>query len=207
MATTSKAKKKTVRLASGLKRVRQGNDDFERDFWSGRSLTELYQASGAKTATSPLERIFASGMREFMKLRERRLDAGAQLLLGELFAPGLDGRGEHAAGGHQLDDVGAGLDLLAGGPAHLVGTIGLASELPSVPARHADQFSTHEHPRPGDQSGLNRLLQTKVDPVPAAHVAHRGDPGHQRLPGESGRLECRRRMGFPQAACHGVGAS
>ena len=63
----------------GLKRVRQGNDDFERDFWSGRNLTELQQASAAKPHTAPLERIFGSGMREFMKLRERRLDAAAQL--------------------------------------------------------------------------------------------------------------------------------
>ena len=63
----------------GLRRVRQGNDDFEREFWSGRSLTELQQASNSKSVTAPLERIFASGMREFMKLRERRLDAVAQL--------------------------------------------------------------------------------------------------------------------------------
>ena len=63
----------------GLKRVRQGNEDFERDFWSGRNLNELQQASAAKAHTAPLERIFASGMREFMKLRERRLDAAAQL--------------------------------------------------------------------------------------------------------------------------------
>ncbi len=63
----------------GLKRVRQGNDGFEREFWSGRSLTELQQATSAKQVTAPLERIFASGMREFMKLRERRLDAVAQL--------------------------------------------------------------------------------------------------------------------------------
>jgi len=63
----------------GLRKVRQGNDDFERDFWSGRSLTELQQASNSKSVTAPLERIFASGMREFMKLRERHLDAVAQL--------------------------------------------------------------------------------------------------------------------------------
>ncbi len=63
----------------GLKRVRRGNDDFEREFWSGRSLTELNQASAPSRPSAPLERIFASGMREFMKLRERRLDAGAQL--------------------------------------------------------------------------------------------------------------------------------
>jgi len=63
----------------GLRRVRGGNDGFERDFWSGRSLTEMNQAVGSKPDTAPMERIFASGMREFLKLREKRLDAQAQL--------------------------------------------------------------------------------------------------------------------------------
>ncbi|MBL8345339.1 MAG: MotA/TolQ/ExbB proton channel family protein, partial [Rubrivivax sp.] len=63
----------------GLKRVRGGNEGFEREFWSGRSLTEMNQAIGSKPTTAPMERIFASGMREFLKLREKRLDAGAQL--------------------------------------------------------------------------------------------------------------------------------
>jgi biopolymer transport protein TolQ len=63
----------------GLKRVRGRNEDFEKEFWSGRSLTELNQAAGSKVDSAPMERIFASGMREFLKLRERKLDAGAQL--------------------------------------------------------------------------------------------------------------------------------
>ena len=63
----------------GLKRVRSRNEAFERDFWSGRNLNELHQAAGTKTDTAPLERIFASGMREFLKLREKRLDAATQL--------------------------------------------------------------------------------------------------------------------------------
>jgi biopolymer transport protein TolQ len=63
----------------GLRRVRGHNEEFEREFWSGRSLTELNQAVGAKGKSAPMERIFASGMREFLKLRERRLDAAAQL--------------------------------------------------------------------------------------------------------------------------------
>jgi biopolymer transport protein TolQ len=63
----------------GLKRVRVRNEDFEREFWSGRSLSELNQGAGQKADAAPMERIFASGMREFLKLRERRLDAAAQL--------------------------------------------------------------------------------------------------------------------------------
>jgi biopolymer transport protein TolQ len=63
----------------GLKKVRNSNEEFEREFWSGRSLTELNTAVGQKPDTAPMERIFASGMREFLKLREKRMDAGAQL--------------------------------------------------------------------------------------------------------------------------------
>jgi biopolymer transport protein TolQ len=64
-----------------LKRVKSLNDDFEREFWSGTSLNELFAAAAqnAKHA-GPMERIFASGMREYQKLRERRiLDTGTLL--------------------------------------------------------------------------------------------------------------------------------
>jgi len=63
----------------GLRRVRGHNEEFEREFWSGRSLTEMNQAATTKVDSAPMERIFASGMREFLKLREKRLEAGAQL--------------------------------------------------------------------------------------------------------------------------------
>jgi biopolymer transport protein TolQ len=63
----------------GLRRVRASNDDFEREFWSGRSLTDLNAAVASKANSAPMERLFASGMREFMKLREKRMDASAQL--------------------------------------------------------------------------------------------------------------------------------
>ncbi|MFZ5547250.1 MAG: protein TolQ [Pseudomonadota bacterium] len=64
---------------SGLARVRSRNDQFEQEFWSGRNLNDLYQGAANKADAAPMERLFASGMREFMKLRERRLDTGAQL--------------------------------------------------------------------------------------------------------------------------------
>ena len=89
----------------GLRRVRVDNEEFEREFWSGRSLTELNTAVGQKTQSAPLERIFASGMREFMKLREKRLDAGAQ----------LDGarRAMRASFQRELDVVESNLSFLA----------------------------------------------------------------------------------------------
>jgi biopolymer transport protein TolQ len=89
----------------GLKRIRQGNEAFEREFWSGRSLTDLLQTSAAKPDAAPLDRIFGAGMREFMKLREKRLDAAAQ----------LDGarRAMRASLQRELDVIESGLSFLA----------------------------------------------------------------------------------------------
>jgi biopolymer transport protein TolQ len=67
------------RKLAALKKIYSLDEDFEKEFWSGSSLNELY-ASAVKNAKQggPMERIFASGMREFQKLRERRIsDAGA----------------------------------------------------------------------------------------------------------------------------------
>ena len=71
------------RKLRSLKGVRELNDDFERSFWSGTSLNELFSAAAqnAKSA-GPMERIFASGMREYQKLRERRIQDPGTLLDG-----------------------------------------------------------------------------------------------------------------------------
>lgn len=66
-----------------LKKIRMLNDKFERDFWSGSSLNDLYAAASQNARSAgPMERIFASGMREFLKLRERRISDGATLMDG-----------------------------------------------------------------------------------------------------------------------------
>jgi biopolymer transport protein TolQ len=64
-----------------LGRVKSLNDDFEREFWSGTSLNDLFAAAAQNARLAgPMERIFASGMREYQKLRERRIgDAGTLL--------------------------------------------------------------------------------------------------------------------------------
>ena len=63
----------------GLAKVRSRNDQFEQEFWSGKNLNDLFQGASTRVDTAPMERLFASGMREFLKLRERRLDTTAQL--------------------------------------------------------------------------------------------------------------------------------
>ena len=70
-----------VRKLGAIKRIKNLNDEFERVFWSGTSLNELFNSASqnAKLA-GPMERIFASGMREYQKLRERHIsDAGTLL--------------------------------------------------------------------------------------------------------------------------------
>ena len=66
-----------------LGRVKSLNDEFEREFWSGTSLNDLFSAAAQNAKNSgPMERIFASGMREYQKLRERRIDDAGTLLDG-----------------------------------------------------------------------------------------------------------------------------
>ena len=52
-------------------------DEFEKTFWSGADLNELYQRAVEKrSSASSLERIFESGFREFIKLRKPGMDVG-----------------------------------------------------------------------------------------------------------------------------------
>ena len=55
-----------------FKRAAKQSDKFERDFWGGGDLNELFQrAVNARDSSGALERIFESGFREFTKLRQQ----------------------------------------------------------------------------------------------------------------------------------------
>ena len=72
-----------IRKASALCAIQRQNSQFESDFWSGASLNDLYDnASRNAGQIGPLERIFACGMREYQKLRERRIADPGTLLDG-----------------------------------------------------------------------------------------------------------------------------
>lgn len=63
-----------------LRSARTQTEAFERDFWAGGDLQALYQsAANNRHSTGALERIFESGMGEYLKARERSHDAGALL--------------------------------------------------------------------------------------------------------------------------------
>jgi biopolymer transport protein TolQ len=62
-----------------IRRARKETEGFERNFWSGAELSQLYQAAAnPRRKTGALERIFEAGMSEFLKLRGRG-DAQATL--------------------------------------------------------------------------------------------------------------------------------
>lgn len=66
-----------------IRRVRELNDKFERDFWSGANLNTLFAAATQNVrASGPMERIFVTGLREYQKLRERRISDTGTLLDG-----------------------------------------------------------------------------------------------------------------------------
>jgi biopolymer transport protein TolQ len=55
-----------------FKRATRLADDFEKKFWSGADLNELYQrAVAARDTAGSQERIFESGFQEFIKLRKQ----------------------------------------------------------------------------------------------------------------------------------------
>ena len=89
-----------------LKRVRQLNEDFEQDFWSGSSLNDLYSSATQNAKTGgPMERIFASGMREYKKLRERHISNSAMLMDGTR-------RAMRASFQREMDVIESGLSFL-----------------------------------------------------------------------------------------------
>ena len=66
-----------------IRRARRETEAFERRFWSGSDLNNLYQtATNSHHKTVALERIFEAGMGEFLKLRgSRGTDVDRQALL------------------------------------------------------------------------------------------------------------------------------
>ena len=108
------------RKMRGLAKTRAQNEEFEQNFWSGTSLNDLYVSAmqNAKTG-GPMERIFASGMREYQKLRERRITNAETLMDGTR-------RAMRASFQREMDEVESGLPLLGtvGSVAPYVGLFG-----------------------------------------------------------------------------------
>ena len=90
-----------------LRQVKALNETFERDFWSGTSLNDLFAAAVKNARKSgAMERIFASGLREYQKLRERRITDAGTLMEGAR-------RAMRASFQREMDEVESNLSFLA----------------------------------------------------------------------------------------------
>jgi biopolymer transport protein TolQ len=54
-----------------FKRSTRLTDEFEKQFWSGGDLNDLYQRAAGSRGAGTLERIFEAGFREFSRLRKQ----------------------------------------------------------------------------------------------------------------------------------------
>ena len=95
------------RKVVALKRAQLLNDEFDREFWSGTSLNDLFAGAAQNAKTSgAMERIFASGMREYQKLRERHITDPGTLLDGAR-------RAMRASNQREMDAIESNLSFLA----------------------------------------------------------------------------------------------
>ena len=109
------------------------------------------------------------------------LDGCSHLLFGELGGAGLYALGHDSAGGHELDPVRSGLQLLSGGLAGVIGTVGFPAAVPAVSAGHADVLAGDLHLGSADLSLLLHVPELDIVEPAAAHVADEGDAGGDQL--------------------------
>ena len=63
-----------------VKKAQRQTDRFEEDFWSGGDLNDLHaRVNNRREHVGALGRVFEAGMREFLKFRQQKVEAGAQL--------------------------------------------------------------------------------------------------------------------------------
>ena len=151
----------------GLRKSEAANDEFEREFWAGRNLNDLYTEATERPSNAPMERIFASGMREFFKLREKRvMDPGA---LARRRAPGDAGELPARARHDRVESL-----------VSRLGGLGVALRRPvrHGVGNHACLHRPGEHD-PGD--ARNGRPRHRRSPRRDRHRPVRGDPGGDRL--------------------------
>ncbi|HTH94604.1 MAG TPA: protein TolQ [Rhodocyclaceae bacterium] len=95
------------RKSFAIRDSRKRTDEFEREFWSGGDLNNLYQnAAGNRHSSGAMERIFEAGYREFSKLRNQRTLDPATVVDGAR-------RAMRATYQREIDDLEAHLAFLA----------------------------------------------------------------------------------------------
>jgi biopolymer transport protein TolQ len=89
-----------------LRRAGQDTEDFEKAFWSGGDLMQLYDQAQKGEYGDGLSKVFESGMREFLKLRQQGRTEASGLLDGAR-------RAMRASSQREFDGLEHGLPFLA----------------------------------------------------------------------------------------------
>lgn len=63
-----------AKLHMGYKKAHQGDDHFQKIFWSGAELNTLYNNAQLNSKRDGLEDIFYQGLSEYLKLKKRQAD-------------------------------------------------------------------------------------------------------------------------------------
>ena len=115
----------------------------------------------------------------------------AHLVLAELHGVGAEPGPDDPARGHELDQVGAGLELLAHGAAHGVGAVGLAPDGPAVAAGGGKPVPGGVDARPAGVAVVEGVAEPEDDRRDAADVA-RGRHAVREQP--LGAMRCAERL-------------
>ena len=68
-----------AKLHMGYKRARQGDNHFQKIFWSGAELNTLYNNAQLNSKRDGLEDIFYQGLSEFLKLKKRHAETSSMI--------------------------------------------------------------------------------------------------------------------------------
>ncbi|MEG0652080.1 MAG: protein TolQ [Acinetobacter sp.] len=68
-----------AKLHMGYKQAKQGDDHFQKIFWSGAELNTLYNNAQLNSKRDGLEDIFYQGLSEFLKLKKRNADIAPRI--------------------------------------------------------------------------------------------------------------------------------
>ncbi|SLM43389.1 hypothetical protein NSND_60822 [Nitrospira sp. ND1] len=116
-------------------------------------------------------------------------DGSGQFCHGHLRVVRRGAGGEHAAGGNDFDDFGAGIELIQDGCADGLDSVGFAADEARMSAGHADRETGGKNTWPRRQSGLDGLFQGEHRMVPESHIPDSGEPGVESAARQLGGFE------------------
>ena len=107
-------------------------------------------------------------------------DPGRHLFGAVVGVLGIDARCHDAAGGHDLDEVAARVDLLAHGADNVLDAVGYAADAVAVASGHTDQSAGRGDGRSGLALCIASIPYGELEVILAAAIADRRHPARQR---------------------------